>query len=91
MSTDEVDSMLTITETNGHLDAFAAKIKCEEDSKRNNKITNEQYKCISDSFEAIDNDLFYDVSSRDIDSMLQIPEMRGHVEAIRAARACGVR
>ncbi len=54
-------------------------------------ISDKQYQCIAESLQAINSDIYYNLSRTDIDIMLQIPEMAGHIEAVNAARACGVR
>ncbi|MBC7429367.1 MAG: hypothetical protein H7336_12185 [Bacteriovorax sp.] len=55
----------------------------------NNTITSEQYQCISDSLEAINSDIWYNVSKDEIDEMLN-NDMNGHLTTQKAAVRCGV-
>ena len=50
--------------------------------------TDHNYQCIADSLQAINSDIYYNLSSTDIDAMLTIPEMMGHNDAINAAKRC---
>ncbi|MBC7712964.1 MAG: hypothetical protein H7177_06480 [Rhizobacter sp.] len=52
------------------------------------KAADHDYQCIADSLQAINNDIYYNLSSTDIDIMLTIPEMMGHIDAINAAKRC---
>ena len=47
-----------------------------------------QYRCVADAMQAIDSHIYYNLTSSQIDSMLQIPELVGHVEAVQAVAKC---
>lgn len=46
------------------------------------------YACIAQKLQAINSDIYYDLSDAEIYSMITIPEMVGHIDAIYAERAC---
>jgi hypothetical protein len=46
------------------------------------------YECIASTLESFNSDIYYNLSEADIDSMLTIPEMMGHYDAMRAAEKC---
>ena len=48
------------------------------------------YQCIADRLQAINSDIYYNLSKADIDAMISIPEMVGHIDAVRVARQCGL-
>ncbi len=46
------------------------------------------YKCISDSLQSINSDIYCNLSEAEIDAMLTIPEMFGHYDTVNAAKRC---
>jgi len=56
-------------------------------AKANDPVA-QRYQCIADKMQAINSDIYYDLQPSDIDSMLQIPELVGHIDAVRSAKAC---
>lgn len=47
-----------------------------------------KYQCIADRLQAINSDIYYNLSESDIYSMLTIPEMFGHYDAQNALKLC---
>lgn len=82
LSDSEVESMLTIPEMAGHIDAVEMAERCEM-SKADGTLSDKGYQCIA-------NKLGMAVDKAQIDSMLTIPEYAGHIDAVKAALACKV-
>jgi hypothetical protein len=83
LSDSDIYSMLTIPEMFGHLDATKAQIQCELEAK-----TKSEYQCVADRLEATNSDIYYGLSESDVYSMLTIPEMFGHYDAVNALKLC---
>ncbi len=54
-------------------------------------ITSNEYQCISDTMQAMNSDIFYNLTPTEIDEMLKIVDITEHTQAVIAARACGVK
>ncbi len=83
VTTADIDSMITIVEMSGHIDAVKAEKACLAESQK--------YQCVINGLEAYNSDVYYNLSTADIDTMLSIPEMAGHMDAFRIAKRCGLR
>ena len=79
LSESDVYTMLTISEMTGHLDATNVQKFCESES---------EYKCVAERLQAINSDIYSDLAESDVYSMLTIPEMFGHNDAINALKFC---
>ena len=84
LSKSEIESMLTITELVGHLDAVNAVKKCDKQLA----ITTTPYQCIAESLQATNSSIYYNLSDADIDAMLTITEFAGHLDAVNAEISC---
>ena len=84
LSNTEIDTMLTITEFVGHLDAVNAVKKCDKQLV----ITNTPYQCIAETLQATNSSIYYNLSESDIDAMLTITEFAGHLDAVNAEIRC---
>ena len=82
LSSADIEAMVTIPEMFGHIDAVNAEKQCLLDKKK--------YECAADALQAINSDIYYNLSKSDIDAMISIPEMVGHIDAVRVARQCGL-
>lgn len=52
-------------------------------------ISNEvDYSCIANKLQASNSSIYYNLSDSEIDAMLTIPEMMGHLDAVNAATFC---
>lgn len=49
------------------------------------------YTCIANTLQATNSDIYYNLSDAEIDAMLTIPEMLGHIDAINAAKRCEIK
>ena len=88
-----VRAMLTIPEMMGHNEAVSAAKRCEAEvnpAPKVGPVTDADYQCIADRMQALNSSIYYDLDKETIDQMLQIPELMGHIDAVNAARACGV-
>lgn len=83
LSPHDINVMLTIPEFQGHIEAVRASKQCDAE--------NIHYSCVSDSLQAINSDIWYNLSRAEIDSMLRDSNAIGHNEALRAANRCGLR
>mgnify|MGYP005685103425 CR=1 FL=1 len=82
LSSTDIDAMITIPEMFGHIDAINAEKAC---------VTLEQkYQCTADRLQAYNSDIYYNLSKTDIDTMISIPEFFGHIDAVNAAKSCGL-
>ena len=88
LSPADIDEMLQIPEFLGHTDAVMAVERCE--MRDENGITAKGYQCMADAMQAVNSDIYYNLSSVQIDEMIQIVEFAGHQEAMQAARKCKV-
>lgn len=61
---------------------------CLASATKGNDPVAQRYQCIADKLQAYNSDIYYDLQPSEIDSMLQIPELVGHIDAVRAAKAC---
>ncbi|MBY0414968.1 MAG: hypothetical protein K2Q18_12430, partial [Bdellovibrionales bacterium] len=86
LSKEEIDTILSIPEYVGHTEAVMARKACREEVS-----IDRAYKCVAAGLEAINSDLYYNLSKYNIDTMLSIPEYAGHVDAVIVARSCKLR
>lgn len=82
LSESDIYSMITIPEMFGHIDAVNAAKACETEA--------EKYQCVADGLQAYNSDIYYNLSKTEIDTMISIPEMFGHIDAVRVAKRCGL-
>jgi hypothetical protein len=82
LSSTEIDAMITIPEMFGHIDAVNAEKRCDAERLA--------YQCVSDALQAYNSSVYYNLSKEDIDTMISIPEMFGHFDAVKAAKRCGL-
>lgn len=72
LSESDIYSMITIPEMFGHIDAINAEKAC---------ITEEQkYQCVADGLQAYNSSVYYNLTKTEIDTMISIPEMFGHID-----------
>lgn len=83
LSESDIYSMITIPEMFGHIDAINAEKAC-------NNTEEKKYQCVADGLQAYNSDIYYNLSKTEIDAMISIPEMFGHIDAVRVARRCGL-
>ncbi len=80
LSSTDIETMITIPEFSGHIEAMRADKECSSEERK--------YQCVADSLQAINSDIWYNLSKTEIDTMLNIVEFSGHIEAVRAAKKC---
>lgn len=88
LSKAEIDTMLKDVTSYGHVDATRVSARCDEVAQPAPSRDAKMYKCVADSLEAYNSDMFYNLSKADIDSMLNDSTVYGHSDAVRAARTC---
>jgi hypothetical protein len=50
--------------------------------------TDRNYSCLASTLQSLNSDIYYNLSDAQIDAMLTIPEMAGHLDALNAAKQC---
>ena len=86
----DIESMLTIPEMKGHIDAIQAKVQCESEDRGDGQLTDQKLQCIADSLQATNSDIYYDLKKEEIKEMLINSESFGHIDALNAAQRCGL-
>ena len=86
LSNAEIDTMFNDINSYGHNDVVRVAQRCDIGI-----ITTKQYQCIADTLQAYNSDIFYNLSSSEVDDMLKLNEAYGHDHAISAAKRCGVK
>jgi 5-enolpyruvylshikimate-3-phosphate synthase len=86
LSSADIDAMITIPEMMGHIDAIEAEKRCNEKQSEET-----QYQCVADSLQAYNSSIYCNLTRSDVEAMLTIPEMFGHIDAVNAAKRCGLK
>ncbi len=89
LSVTDVESMLTIPEMFGHIDAINAKARCELISF-NGVLTVKGTTCVANTLQAYNSDIYYNLSAREVNLMLDNVLATGHSDAMNAARLCKI-
>lgn len=76
--------MLSDMNSYGHFDTLMAADICDA------KLTHKLYICISDSMQAINSDIYYNMAAKEIDATLLNEKSNGHDAIVEAARSCGL-
>lgn len=88
LSVTDVESMITIPEMFGHIDAMNAKKRCELISF-SGELTAKGSTCVANSLQAFNSDIYYNLSAVEVKEMLDNSAATGHSDAVNAARLCG--